>query len=88
MKPTAAAREAMAMIWYPIGYTIVVLPMSIVRWVGFRHPANSELDRVMAVFAITMFALSGSVSVVLVLLTRRNLLLLGPNRGVVNSTSH
>lgn len=31
-----AAKESMAMIWYPISYTILVLPLSIVRWSTFR----------------------------------------------------
>lgn len=87
MKPTAASREAMAVIWYPICYTILVLPLSIVRWEALDHAEPNELQRGVGVFAIVMFGLSGSVSVVLMLLTRRNLLLLGPNRGVVNSAS-
>jgi len=85
-QPTAATREAMAVIWYPICYTFLVLPLSIVRWMTF-HPSGkggSEPPFVFTAIAITVFALSGVVSVVLIMLTRRNLLLLGPNRGVVN----
>jgi len=87
MQPSAASREAMAMIWYPICYTILVIPLSFMRWVALRHPEHSESELGFAVFAITTFALSGLVNVVLILLTRRNLLLLGPNRGIVNSAS-
>ena len=76
----------MAVIWYPISYTILVLPLSIVRWMTFHPPEEKAPDTpfVFTAVAITIFGLSGVVSVVLVMSTRSNLLLLGPNRGVVN----
>ena len=90
---TAACREAMAMVWYPICYTLLVLPLSIVRWRTFRAPApggqqNVHVETPFAVTAvvITVFGLSGAVNVVLIMLTRRNLLLFGQRRGVVRST--
>ena len=84
---TGTCREAMAMIWYPICYTILVLPLSIVRWRTFRAPGQQQLQTPFAVTAvvITIFGLSGVVNVVLIMLTRRNLLLFGQRRGVVST---
>jgi hypothetical protein len=75
------------MIWYPICYTILVLPLSIVRWRTFRSPAHLKLQTPFAVTAVvvTIFGLSGVVNVALVTLTRRNLLLFGQRRGVVST---
>jgi hypothetical protein len=83
---TAAGREAMAMIWYPICYTVLVLPLSIARWCAFHPPKTKPDEMPFAVTAvvIAMFGLSGVVNVVLIMLTRRNLLLFGQRRGVVN----
>ena len=85
-QPTAVSREAMGVIWYPICHTILILPLSIVRWITF-HPLGKNAPEIPFPFiamANTIFTLSGVVSVVLIMFTRRNLLLLGPNRGVVN----
>ena len=75
------------MIWYPICYTILVLPLSIVRWRTFRPPTHQELHTPFAVTAVvvTIFGLSGVVNVLLIMLTRRNLLLFGQRRGVVST---
>ena len=83
-QPTAASREAMAVIWYPICYTILVLPLSIARWTTFHGKSASKMPFAVTAIVTTVFGLSGVVSVVLTVLTRRNLLLLGPNRGVMN----
>jgi len=83
----AAYREAMTMIWYPICYTILVVPLSIVRWRIFHSPAHLKVQMPFAVTAVvvTIFGLSGVINVVLITLTRRNLLLFGPRRGVVST---
>jgi len=75
------------MIWYPICYTILVVPLSIVRWRIFRSPAHLKLQPPFAVTAVvvTIFGLSGVINVVLITLTRRNLLLFGQRRGVVST---
>jgi hypothetical protein len=75
------------MIWYPICYTILVLPLSIVRWRTFRPPEHQKLQTPFAVTAVvvTIFGLSGVVNVALIMLTRRNLLLFGQRRGVVST---
>jgi hypothetical protein len=38
-----AAKEALSMIWYPVTYTILVLPLSIVRWFTFSRPQGESL---------------------------------------------
>lgn len=80
-----AAKEALSMIWYPVTYTILVLPLSIVRWSTFRPPGRTEPHVPFAVTSvvIVIFSLSGAANVVLILWTRKNLLLFG-QRGVVN----
>jgi hypothetical protein len=87
-KPTAASREAMAVIiWYPICYSIIVVPLIAVRWTTFVPPRGrtaSDIDFTASSVVITIFGFSGVVSAMLVLLTRRDVLLLGPSRGVVN----
>ena len=87
-KPTAASREAMAVIiWYPICYSIIVVPLIVVRWITFVPPSGksaSDIDLPANVAAITLFGFSGVVSAMLILLTRRDVLLLGPSRGVMN----
>jgi hypothetical protein len=35
-----AAKEALSMVWYPVTYTALVLPLSIVRWSTFRPPSK------------------------------------------------
>ncbi|KAG8764769.1 hypothetical protein FRC12_007900 [Ceratobasidium sp. 428] len=70
-------------LWYPFAYTIIVLPMSIVRWITFKDkgepsPAASTATAV----AVSVFNLSGLVNVVLILATRTNVLLFG-SRGII-----
>lgn len=81
---TSVGREAMAVVvWYPVCYSFLVLPLSVVRWITFHLPgwkASSDMSFILNIVAITLFGCSGAVSVTLILLTRRNLLLLGPNR--------
>jgi hypothetical protein len=65
---------------YPIAYAIVIVPVSITRWIGFKQEIAGEEDHVSSaakLFAITIFALSGLVNVLLFLITRPNLLLFG-----------
>jgi hypothetical protein len=83
-KPTVASREVMGVvIWYPICYSIVVVPLFVVRWITFHPPSGFDMPFIATALVITLFGFSGVVSVVLILLTRRDLLLLGPSRGVV-----
>ena len=81
---TTACREAMTMIWYPICYTILVLPLSVVRWRIFRQQ-NVQTPYAVTAVVVTIFGLSGVTNVALIMLTRRNLLLFGERRGVVST---
>jgi hypothetical protein len=77
-----AAKEAMSMIWYPVTYTALVLPISIVRWSTFRQE-EPNVPFALTSIVVTIFGLSGIANVILILLTRKNLLLFG-QRGIVN----
>jgi hypothetical protein len=76
---------------YPFAYTIQVLPLSIVRWTTFiaqPHGLSLANDPTLGGFAAThllfrfIFRLSGFVNVLLILVTRPNVLLFG-SRGVL-----
>ena len=81
---TAASREVMAVIWYPISYTVFVLPLSGERWITFHPPGkNAPAPDTLCIDCDGehYFGPSRVASVVLTfMLTRRNLLLfmLGP----------
>ncbi|KAH9002018.1 hypothetical protein EDB86DRAFT_3074362 [Lactarius hatsudake] len=67
----ARRRSALGMLSYPIAYSFVVLPISIVRWVGFHKNTPSAAT----FFAVSTFNLSGAINVLLFLIVRRELLL-------------
>ncbi|TDL25439.1 hypothetical protein BD410DRAFT_813640 [Rickenella mellea] len=71
--------NSLAILAYPIVYSIVVLPLSVGRWIGFvqeRHGANHVPPA--ATFGVTfVFGLSGALNVLLLITTRPNLLLFG-----------
>ncbi|KAH9040682.1 hypothetical protein EDB85DRAFT_2083550 [Lactarius pseudohatsudake] len=69
-------RSALGMLSYPIAYSFVVLPVSIVRWIGFR--TNKNAPSAAAFFAVSMFNLSGAINVLLFLIVRPGLLLFSP----------
>jgi hypothetical protein len=78
---------------YPLAYTIIVLPATIVRWITFNDEGDSTVAVVTATFvAVFIFNLSGLVNVVLILFTRTNVLLLGSHstsdRGGANLSMH
>ncbi|CAE7087974.1 unnamed protein product [Rhizoctonia solani] len=82
-------KEATKMLWYPAAYTLLVLPLSIVRWSTFTVPDLSVIKVVNnnVVFYAPMatatlifhatFRLSGIINVILVWTTRPNVLLFG-----------
>ncbi|KAG8969965.1 hypothetical protein FRC03_012418 [Tulasnella sp. 419] len=76
-------REALKLIWYPLSYTILVLPMSIVRWSTLPAQPVRTMPITMAVITNFAFGLSGFVNVFIFLLTRPTLLLFGQRRGSV-----
>ncbi|KAH9061349.1 hypothetical protein EDB87DRAFT_1560305 [Lactarius vividus] len=66
-------RYALGMLSYPLAYFVVVLPISIVRWIEFR---NKKIPPSAATFfTVSMFNLSGAINVLLFLIVRRELLL-------------
>jgi len=69
-----ARQAAYAMIAYPASYSLLILPLSIVRWIGFTQGAAPSA----ATFAvISLYGLSGAVNVSLLLYTRPNSVLFG-----------
>ncbi|KAH9048335.1 hypothetical protein EDB84DRAFT_264105 [Lactarius hengduanensis] len=52
----AQRRSALGMLSYPIAYSFVVLPVSIVRWIGFR--TNKNAPSAATFFAVSTFNLS------------------------------
>ena len=66
---------------YPLLYAVLVVPMSVVRWLGFvQENTGQHVNHIphAAIFAARLiFRLSGLLNVILFLKTRPNLLLLG-----------
>lgn len=77
---------------YPVSYTFQVLGFSVIRWVTFSDPSLGKLQSPeMSSFATGsfffrfIFRLGGFINVVLILVTRPNVLLFG-SRGVLSHT--
>ncbi|KAH9083445.1 hypothetical protein EDB83DRAFT_15305 [Lactarius deliciosus] len=68
-------RAALGMLFYPLGYSLVVLPLSVVRWSLSGH---KNVPSAAAFFAVSMFNMSGAVNVLLFLIVRPRLLLFSP----------
>ncbi|KAI9453542.1 hypothetical protein BJY52DRAFT_1088953, partial [Lactarius psammicola] len=60
---------------YPLGYSLVVLPLSVVRWSLSSH---KKVPSAATFFAVSMFNLSGAINVLLFLIVRPRLLLFSP----------
>jgi len=81
-------KEALKLIWYPISYTALVLPISIARWSSFPTSASAQTDELpitKTAVTVFIFGLSGLVNVLVFLTTRPHLLLFGPRRGLINT---
>ncbi|EIM82772.1 uncharacterized protein STEHIDRAFT_160399 [Stereum hirsutum FP-91666 SS1] len=64
---------------YPFVYSIVTLPLSVVRWIGFGLESHgSKVPSAATFVAASLYGLSGFLNVLLILLTRPQLLLFGP----------
>lgn len=75
----ARKRRALSMLAYPFVYSIVTLPLSVVRWIGFGLESHGSEVPSAATFIVTsLYGLSGFLNVLLMLLTRPQLLLFGP----------
>ncbi|KAH9014344.1 hypothetical protein EDB85DRAFT_2123676, partial [Lactarius pseudohatsudake] len=60
---------------YPLAYTLVVIPLSVARWLLFSH---KRVPSATTFFGLTMFNLSGAINVALFLTVRPRLLLFTP----------
>ncbi|THH10514.1 hypothetical protein EW145_g1272 [Phellinidium pouzarii] len=85
LKPKAFSEEenardrppfmSLAILGYPVLYSIIVLPLSVTRWVSFSRTGTSSVPSAATFAATFLFGLSGAVNVILILSTRPNLLL-------------
>ncbi|KAJ6521955.1 hypothetical protein DFH09DRAFT_212956 [Mycena vulgaris] len=69
-----------AMIAYPACYCVLVLPLSVVRWIGFvqeRGGRASNIPSAATIAVVSVYGLSGALNVVLLLYTRPNSVLFG-----------
>ena len=57
---------------YPLGYSLVILPLTIARWLQFSH---HHVSPAATFFAASIFHLSGAINVLLFLIIRPELLL-------------
>ncbi|KAI0297943.1 hypothetical protein BC826DRAFT_951332 [Russula brevipes] len=65
-------RAALGMILYPLAYSLVVLPLSVARWMLFSHRYVSSA---VTFFGISTFNLSGAINVLLFLILRPRVVL-------------
>jgi len=65
-------RAALAMLAYPLAYSLIVLPLSITRWLEFN---NRSVPSAATFLGIVIFNLSGAINVVLFLIFKPELLL-------------
>ncbi|KAI9463564.1 hypothetical protein BJY52DRAFT_921148 [Lactarius psammicola] len=68
-------RAALGMLFYPLAYSLMVLPLSVARWSLFDHKKVSTAG---TIFAVSMYNLSGAINVLLFLIVRPQLLLFSP----------
>ncbi|KAH8979953.1 hypothetical protein EDB92DRAFT_1954414 [Lactarius akahatsu] len=68
-------RATLGILFYPLAYTLVVIPLSVSRWLLFNH---KKVPSAATFFGIIMFHLSGAVNVLLFLIVRPRLLLFTP----------
>jgi len=64
-------RRSLGMIAYPLVYSVLVLPLSIVRWIGFSQ--EKQIPSVATFIVINIYALSGAFNALLLLWTRSGL---------------
>ncbi|KAG9079007.1 hypothetical protein FRC06_008006 [Ceratobasidium sp. 370] len=64
------------MLYYPAAYTILVLPVSVVRWMGFTHRSSAASLATAQITFHALYRLSGVINVALVIGTRPGVLLL------------
>jgi hypothetical protein len=73
-------QAALGMLFYPLAYSLMVLPISITRWLTFSHK-HEDVPSAATFFSVSMFNLSGAINVLLFLVVRPQLLLFTPPEG-------
>jgi len=68
-------RTALGMLYYPLAYSLVILPLSVARW-SLIH--NRNVPSAAMFFGLAMINLSGAVNVLLFLIVRPQILLFAP----------
>ncbi|KAH9015979.1 hypothetical protein EDB84DRAFT_756844 [Lactarius hengduanensis] len=68
-------RATLGILFYPLAYTLMVIPLSVARWLLFNH---KKVPSAATFFGIIMFHLSGAINVLLFLIVRPRLLLFTP----------
>jgi len=68
-------RAALGMLFYPLAYSLMVLPLSIARWSQFN---NEKVTSAATFFGVSVYNLSGAINVLLFLIVRPHLLLFFP----------
>ncbi|KAH9048657.1 hypothetical protein EDB83DRAFT_2227100 [Lactarius deliciosus] len=68
-------RATLGILFYPLAYSIMVIPLSVSRWLLFN---NKNVPSATTFFGIIMFHLSGATNVLLFLIVRPRLLLFTP----------
>ncbi|KAF5385891.1 hypothetical protein D9615_002585 [Tricholomella constricta] len=72
--------QSLVMLAYPIVYSVLIMPLSIVRWIGFVQERGDGVNTIGAapvMLVIGIYGLSGAANVVLLLTTRPNSVLFG-----------
>ncbi|KAH7100171.1 hypothetical protein BKA62DRAFT_256444 [Auriculariales sp. MPI-PUGE-AT-0066] len=75
------SKQSLKMLLYPASYTLIILPMTIARWIGFAN--GNRIAPWWTFVAVCIFGLSGIINVLLLTLTRPSILSFG---GTSNGT--
>ncbi|KAF8267854.1 hypothetical protein EI94DRAFT_1579640 [Lactarius quietus] len=70
-------RAALGMLFYPLAYSLMVLPLSVARWSQFNDN-HKKVTSAATFFGVSVFNLSGAINVLLFLVVRPRLLLFSP----------
>ncbi|KAH9052532.1 hypothetical protein EDB87DRAFT_1722850 [Lactarius vividus] len=71
-------RATLGILFYPLAYSLMVIPLSVSRWLHFGH---KSVPSAATFFGLMMFNLSGAINVLLFLIVRPHLLLFTPPEG-------
>jgi len=80
-------RHSLKLLAYPITYSIVIIPVSVVRFIEFSQENKGQPDHIPVAwifFSGAIYWLSGIINVLLFILTRRGLLLFGDDHPTLN----